>query len=59
MNFQRFVQTTVDQSLSLVHELLKSYKLMVLWSHCGVASPRDVPFLFVKGILVDASQMEA
>ena len=31
----------------------------VMWSHCGVASPHDVPFLFVKGILVDASQMEA
>ena len=34
---------------------------MVFCGHinCGVASPHDVPFLFVKGILVDASQMEA
>ena len=49
----------VDQSLRLVHELLESYKwcsVVTLWC---VASPHDVPFLFVKGILVDASQMEA
>ena len=59
MNFWRFGQTTVDQSLWLVHELLQGYTNGVLWSHCGVSSPHDVPFLFVKGILVDASQMEA
>ena len=60
MIFQRFVQTTVDQSLWLVHELLESYKLMVFSGHIVVASPHNnVPLLFVKGILVDASQMEA
>ena len=55
--FLKIGQTTFDQSLSLVHEILESYTYGVLWSHCGVASPHDVPFLFVKGILVDASQI--
>ena len=47
MNFWRFSQTTVDQSLWLVHELLESYKwcyVVTLW--CSI-SPR-CPFLVCK-----------
>ena len=48
MNFQRFGQTTVDQSLWLVHELVESYKwcsaVTLLW--CSI-SPR-CPFLVCK-----------
>ena len=47
MNFRRFGQTTVYQSLWLVHELLESYKwfsVVTLW--CSI-SPR-CPFLVCK-----------
>ena len=47
MNMWRFGQTTIDQSLWLVHELLESYKwcyVVTLW--CSI-SPR-CPFLVCK-----------
>ena len=61
MNFGSFGQTTVDhQSLWIV--LCATFRFVqmhgILWSKCNVASRHHVLCMMLKGIFVDASQME-
>ena len=61
MNFWRFGQTTTVWPKFAISAWTFRKLQMVFCGHivAGVESPHDAHFLFVKGILVHASQMEA